>query len=170
MRARECLRSHGPGGGRAWAAFPADAAIVLTHAATLRCPDARAGAVSRPHLHPARRHKPGVSALHTPSYPAGTLMSHSWLLTVLALQKRPQPASQIIYIAFRKYSDPFTFFHVLLCCSLVLKLFEFIFFLSLIYTQYTMFTKQKHNFRHFCKKEKLKYHIDISIQTLCYDT
>ena len=33
--------------------------------------------------------------------------------------------------------------------------------------------KQKQDFWHFCKyikKEKLKYHIDIGIQTLSYDT
>ncbi len=47
------------------------------------------------------------------------------------------------------------------------------FFFSLIYTPYLIMTKWKQNFRNVCKfikKKKLKYHVYISIQTLCNKT
>ncbi len=61
---------------------------------------------------------------------------------------------------------PFTFFNFMLqawYCNCLKKI-------SLIYTPYLIMTKWKQNFRNVCKfikKKKMKYHIYISIQTLC---
>ena len=50
---------------------------------------------------------------------------------------------------------------------------HFIMLLKFVINQYPILTKQKQNFRHFCKfikREKLIYYIGISIQTLFNDT
>ena len=58
-------------------------------------------------------------------------------------------------------------FHILLCCSLVLKSLKFI-SPSSIFTQYSIMTSKNFIYIFKCiKKDKLKYHIDISFQTLC---
>ncbi len=69
----------------------------------------------------------------------------------------------------RKVFRPPYIFHSLLYCSHLLKSFKFILFSSLMYTQHPILT-EKHNCWHFCrfiKKDKLKYHMVLSIQTLC---
>ncbi len=77
-----------------------------------------------------------------------------------------------VYSAFRKYSDPLHFFQF---CYVAAWYYNcLIFFFSLIYNPYLIMTKWKQNFRNVCKfikkKKNLKYHIYISIQTLCKNT
>ncbi len=63
-------------------------------------------------------------------------------------------------------------FHYLLYCSHLLKSFKFIFFLINVHTA-PHIDRKTQNCWHFCrfiKKEKLKYHMVLSIQTLCCDT
>ncbi len=77
-----------------------------------------------------------------------------------------------VYSAFRKYSDPLHFFQF---CYVAAWYYNcLIFFFSLIYNPYLIMTKWKQNFRNVCKflkkKDNLKYHIYISIQTLCKNT
>ncbi len=63
-------------------------------------------------------------------------------------------------------------FSVMLCCSLILQLFKFIVFLINLHS-IPHNDKWKQYFRNVCtfiKKKKLKYHIYISIQTLCNNT
>ncbi len=63
-------------------------------------------------------------------------------------------------------------FHSLLYCSHLLKSFKFIFFLINVHTA-PHIDRKTQNCRHFCrfiKKEKLKYHMVLSIQTPCCDT
>ncbi len=62
-------------------------------------------------------------------------------------------------------------FHSLLYCSHLLKSFKFIFFLINVHTA-PHIDRKTQNCWHFCrfiKKEKLKYHMVLSIQTLCCD-
>ena len=76
--------------------------------------------------------------------------------TVHFASRWPISDTQCIQKVFR----PFVFFHILLCCSLMLKSWL---------TQYTIMTKRTQNFiivSTFLKEEKLKYHIDLSIQPL----
>ncbi len=75
-----------------------------------------------------------------------------------------------MYSGYGKYSDPLTCF-TLLYCSHLLKSFKFIFFLSVHTAPHI--DRKTQNCWHFCKfikKEKLKYHMVLSIQTLCCDT
>ncbi len=72
----------------------------------------------------------------------------------------------------RKVFRPPSIFHSLLYCSHLLKSFKFIFFLINVHTA-PHIDRKTQNFWHFCrfiKKEKLKYHMVLSIQTLCCDT
>ena len=84
------------------------------------------------------------------------------------------------YNAFWKYSDPFTFSTFCYVTALFYNWLNCIFFPSSIHTQYPIMTsqypimtKQKQVFRNVCKK-LLKYHSNISIQTLhsvlCWST
>ncbi len=78
-----------------------------------------------------------------------------------------------IYIQWvRKVFRPPYIFHSLLYCSHLLKSFKFIFFLINVHTA-PHTDRKTQNCWHFCrfiKKEKLKYHMVLSIQTLCCDT
>ncbi len=78
-----------------------------------------------------------------------------------------------IYIQWvRKVFIPPYIFHSLLYCSHLLKSFKFIFFLINVHTA-PHIDRKTQNCWHFCrfiKKEKLKYHMVLSIQTLCCDT
>ena len=68
----------------------------------------------------------------------------------------------------QKVFRPLHFFHIFLCCGLMLKSFKYI-FPSLIYTQYHIMTKQKQDFRtfwEFIKKEKLKSQFIYCLNTL----
>ncbi len=72
----------------------------------------------------------------------------------------------------RKVFRPPYIFHSLLYCSHLLKSFKFIFFLINVHTA-PHIDRKTQNCWHFCrfiKKEKLKYHMVLSIQTLCCDT
>ena len=60
-------------------------------------------------------------------------------------------------------------FHILLCCSLLLKWFKWM-CPSSIYTQCPIMTKRKQNFRNVFKRKNVNISLDISIQTLCYDS
>ncbi len=75
-----------------------------------------------------------------------------------------------IYIQWvRKVFRPPYIFHSLLYCSHLLKSFQFIFFLINVHTA-PHIDRKTQNCWHFCrfiKKEKLKYHMVLSIQTLC---
>ncbi len=68
----------------------------------------------------------------------------------------------------QKVFRPPSLFSILLCCSLILNLFKFIFF-SLIYTPYLIMTKWKLNCRNVCKfikkKKKLKFYSVLSWST-----
>ncbi len=69
----------------------------------------------------------------------------------------------------RKVFRPPYIFHSLLYCSHLLKSFKFIFFLINVHTA-PHIERKTQNCWHFCrfiKKEKLKYHMVLSIQTLC---
>ncbi len=57
----------------------------------------------------------------------------------------------------------------LLYCSHLLKSFKLIFFLINVHTA-PHIDRKTQNFCRFIKKEKLKYHMVLSIQTLCCDT
>ncbi len=114
------------------------------------------------------------------------VLSHIHLLTIFANVLTPQPREQLclycsntygghcfiyIYSGYGKYSDPLQFF-TLLYCSRLLKSFKFIFFLINVHTA-PHIDRKTQNCWHFCrfiKKEKLKYHMVLSIQTLCCDT
>ncbi len=72
----------------------------------------------------------------------------------------------------RKVFRPPSIFHSLLYCSHLLKSFKFIFFLINVHTA-PHIDRKTQNCWHFCrfiKTEKLKYHMVLSIQTLCCDT
>ena len=75
---------------------------------------------------------------------------------------------------FQEVFRPLHFFHILLCCSFMLKLFKLHLFPSSIYIQDPIRTMQKQDFRHFTKCIKnieILHYITyyISIYTLCYD-
>ncbi len=77
-----------------------------------------------------------------------------------------------IYIYIQKVFRPPYIFYSLLYCSHLLKSFKFIFFLINVHTAPHIYRKTQ-NCWHFCrfiKKEKLKYHMVLSNQTLCCDT
>ncbi len=81
----------------------------------------------------------------------------------------------MIYIYIQwvlKVFRPPYIFHSLLYCSHLLKSFKFIFFLINVHTAPHIDRKTQNcwNFCRFIKKEKLKYHLVLSIQTLCCDT
>ncbi len=72
----------------------------------------------------------------------------------------------------QKVFRPPSIFHSMLYCSHLLKSFKFIFFLINVHTA-PHIDRKTQNCWHFCrfiKKEKLKYHMVLSIQTLCCDT
>ncbi len=112
------------------------------------------------------------------------LLPCDWLISNLCYQaiepvyliKRPVCVIYIyiyiyIYSGYGKYSDPLKFF-TLLYCSHLLKSFSSFFFLINVHTAPHIDRKPR-NCWHFCrfiKKEKLKYHMVLSIQTLCCDT
>ncbi len=78
-----------------------------------------------------------------------------------------------IYIQWvRKVFRPPYIFHSLLYCSHLLKSFKFIFFLINVHTAPHIDRKTQNCWRfcRFIKKEKLKYHMVLSIQNLCCDT
>ncbi len=73
-----------------------------------------------------------------------------------------------IYSGYGKYSDPLKFFTLCYIGSHLLKSFKFIFFLINVHTA-PHIDRKTQNCWHFCrfiKKEKLKYHMVLSIQTL----
>ncbi len=61
-----------------------------------------------------------------------------------------------IYSALQMYSYPFIF-HILFCCLLVLNCFKLLFSPTLIYTPYTILTKQKQNSHNFVNVYYKKY-------------
>ena len=70
-----------------------------------------------------------------------------------------------IYSGYGKYSDPFKFFTLCFIAAIIL-------FLINVHSAPHL-DRKKQKCRNFCKvikKEKLKYHMAISIQTLCCDT
>ncbi len=72
----------------------------------------------------------------------------------------------------RKVFRPPYIFHSLLYCSHLLKSFKFIFSPINVHTAPHIDRKTQNcwHFYRFIKKEKLKYHMVLSIQTLCCDT
>jgi len=69
----------------------------------------------------------------------------------------------------RKVFRPLYIFHSLFHCSHLLKSKKFILFLINVHSAPHLDRKNR-NVNNFIKKEKLKYHMVISIQTLCCDT
>ncbi len=87
--------------------------------------------------------------------------------------KQNKPLSNLHDIQWlRKVFRPPSIFHSLLYCSHLLKSFKFIFFLINVHTA-PHIDRKTQNCWHFCrfiKTEKLKYHMVLSIQTLCCAT
>ncbi len=68
------------------------------------------------------------------------LSEHFWIFVKFFIVS--YACKYIIYSAYKKYSYPFIFFHVLLCCSLMLNSFELLFFPTSAYTPYTTMTNK----------------------------
>ncbi len=77
-----------------------------------------------------------------------------------------------IYSGYGKYSDPLKFFTLCYIAAICWNHLSSFFFLINVHTA-PHIDRKTQNCWHFCrfiKKEKLKYHMVLSIQTLCCDT